>query len=103
MNEFVRDPHHDRTKELTQRQRQVLRLLAEGHSMKEVAAVLNHRCANRSFHKYRIMEEFDLKTNSDLVRFAIRHHLSPKDSDAHNKCCPVTLEHAELLLYLRAG
>jgi DNA-binding CsgD family transcriptional regulator len=28
-----------------------------------------------AFHKYRIMEEFGLKSNSDLVRFAIREHL----------------------------
>jgi len=75
MDEFVRDPHHYRTKELTQRQRQVLQLLAEGRSMKEAAAVLNIAVRTIAFHKYRIMEDFGLKTNSDLVRFAIRQHL----------------------------
>jgi DNA-binding NarL/FixJ family response regulator len=75
MDEFVRDPRHDRTKELTQRQRQVLQLLAEGRSMKEAAAVLNITVRTIAFHKYRIMEEFGLKTNSDLVRFAIRQHV----------------------------
>ena len=75
MDEFIRDPHPNRPKELTQRQRQVLQLLAEGNSMKEAAAVLNIAVRTIAFHKYRIMEEFGLRTNADLVRFAIREHL----------------------------
>jgi DNA-binding NarL/FixJ family response regulator len=75
MDEFVRDPHHDKTKELTQRQRQVLQLLAEGHSMKEAAVVLNIAVRTIAFHKYRIMEDFGLKNNSDLIRFAIRQRV----------------------------
>ncbi len=75
MDEFIRDPRQDRSKELTQRQRQVLQLLAEGHSMKEAAAVLDIAVRTIAFHKYRIMEEFDLKTNADLIRFAIREHI----------------------------
>jgi DNA-binding NarL/FixJ family response regulator len=75
MDEFIRDPHPTRAKELTLRQRQVLQLLAEGNSMKEAAAVLNIAVRTIAFHKYRIMEEFGLKTNADLVRFAIREHL----------------------------
>jgi DNA-binding NarL/FixJ family response regulator len=75
MEEFIRNPHTDRTKELTQRQRQVLQLLAEGNSMKQAAAILNIAVRTIAFHKYRIMEEFGLRTNADLVRFAIREHL----------------------------
>jgi DNA-binding NarL/FixJ family response regulator len=75
MDEFIRDPRHDRVKELTQRQRQVLQLLAEGRSMKEAATVLDIAVRTIAFHKYRIMEDFGLKTNADLVRFAIRQHL----------------------------
>jgi DNA-binding NarL/FixJ family response regulator len=75
MDEFIRGPHLDGSKELTQRQRQVLQLLAEGHSMKEAAATLNIAVRTIAFHKYRIMEDFGLKTNADLVRFAIREHL----------------------------
>jgi DNA-binding NarL/FixJ family response regulator len=75
MDEFIRDPRHDRAKELTQRQRQVLQLLAEGRSMKEAATVLDIAVRTIAFHKYRIMEDFGLKTNADLVRFAIRQHL----------------------------
>ena len=43
--------------------------------MKEAAVVLNIAVRTIAFHKYRIMEDFGLKTNSDLVRFAIREHL----------------------------
>jgi DNA-binding NarL/FixJ family response regulator len=75
MFEFIRDPNQRRLKQLTQRQRQVLQLLAEGHSMKEAASVLNIAVRTIAFHKYRIMEDFGLKNNADLVRLAIREHL----------------------------
>jgi DNA-binding NarL/FixJ family response regulator len=75
LEEFVRDPRTDRLKHLTPRQREVLQLLAEGRTMKEVAAVLHVTTRTVAFHKYRIMEEFSLENNSDLVRFAIKEHL----------------------------
>jgi DNA-binding NarL/FixJ family response regulator len=65
----------DHLKSLTARQREVLRLLAEGRTMKQVAAILNLSARTIAFHKYHIMEEFGLKTNSDLIRFAIREHI----------------------------
>jgi DNA-binding NarL/FixJ family response regulator len=77
MNEFIRDPNQYPGKEMTQRQRQVLQLLAEGHSMKEAAAILSIAARTIAFHKYRIMKNFGLKNNADLVRFAIREHLIP--------------------------
>ena len=58
---------------LTTRQREVLQLLAEGHSMKAVANILALSPRTIAFHKYRIMEELSLKTNADLVQFAIKH------------------------------
>jgi DNA-binding CsgD family transcriptional regulator len=58
---------------LTSRQREVLQLLAEGHSMKEVANILDLSPRTIAFHKYRIMEELGLKTNANLVQFAIKH------------------------------
>lgn len=75
IDEFVRIPQPTRTKELTKRQRQVVQLLAEGLSMKEAAEVLSIAVRTVAFHKYRIMDDFGLKTNSDLIRFAIREHL----------------------------
>jgi DNA-binding NarL/FixJ family response regulator len=79
VDEFIRDPQPSGAKELTPRQRQVLQLLAEGRSMKEAAAVLDIAVRTIAFHKYRIMEDFGLKTNSDLVRFAIREHIISED------------------------
>jgi DNA-binding CsgD family transcriptional regulator len=43
--------------------------------MKEVADVLNVTARTVAFHKYKIMEEFELKTNSDLLRFAMKERL----------------------------
>jgi DNA-binding NarL/FixJ family response regulator len=75
IDELVHAPQQSRAKELTTRQRQVVQLLAEGRSMKEAAEILNIAVRTIAFHKYRIMEDFGLKTNSDLVRFAMREHL----------------------------
>jgi DNA-binding NarL/FixJ family response regulator len=77
MEGFIRDPLPHSPKELTPRQREVLHLLAEGRTMKETAELLHLAPRTIAFHKYRIMEEFGLKSNSDLVRFAIREHVIP--------------------------
>jgi DNA-binding NarL/FixJ family response regulator len=63
------------TRQLTARQREVLQLLAEGKSMKEVASVLNVTARTIAFHKYRMMEQLNIKTNAELIQYAIRHHL----------------------------
>lgn len=60
---------------LTQRQREVLQLLAEGRSMKEVAFALDVTPRTVAFHKYRIMEDLNLKTNAELIRYAVRRHI----------------------------
>src|SRR5947209_4821344 len=60
---------------LTVRQREVLQLLAEGKCMKEVAGVLNLTTRTVAFHKYRIMEVLNAKSNAELVQYAIRNHL----------------------------
>ena len=75
LERFVRDPRPDRKKNLTPRQREVLQLLAEGRTMKETAALLNITERTVAFHKYQIMEEYSLKTQSDLVMFAIKQHV----------------------------
>ena len=63
------------TRQLTTRQREVLQLLAEGKSMKEIASVLNVAPRTVAFHKYRMMEQLKIKTNAELIQYAIRHHL----------------------------
>jgi len=62
-------------KQLTSRQREVLQLLAEGKSMKEVGSILNVTARTVAFHKYRMMEQLKIKTNAELIQYAIRHHL----------------------------
>jgi len=71
---------NDREKEcepLTDRQREVLQLLAEGQSMKEAANTLNMTDRTVAFHKYRIMKKLRLHSSADLVRYAMRKHIIP--------------------------
>ncbi len=71
----TRENKADCGKKLTQRQREVLQLLAEGHTMKEAAAILHVATRTVAFHKYRIMREFRLQNNSELLRFAMKQKL----------------------------
>jgi len=63
----------DAESNLTPRQREVLQLLAEGRSAKEIAEMLCISPRTVEFHKYRMMEELGIKTSSELVRYAVRH------------------------------
>ena len=58
---------------LTPRQREVLQLVAEGHSIKEIAGILNISPKTVEFHKYSIMEELSLRTTAELTQYAIKH------------------------------
>src|SRR5437660_9497313 len=66
---------YTKEKRITRRQSEVLQLLAEGMSMKEIANILNLKPGTVAFHKYRIMETLGLKTSAELVQYAIKHHL----------------------------
>lgn len=61
---------------LTLRQKEVLQLLAEGRSMKEVAAILNVTPRTVAFHKYTMMEQLGIKTSAELIQYAIRHSIA---------------------------
>jgi DNA-binding NarL/FixJ family response regulator len=71
MNADENKPGHD----LTPRQREVLQLIAEGHSMKEVATVLNLTPRTVAFHKYRMMEQLNVKSTAELIQYAVKHHI----------------------------
>jgi DNA-binding NarL/FixJ family response regulator len=71
MDAANRRPSHD----LTPRQREVLQLIAEGHSMKQVAALLNVTPRTVAFHKYRMMEQLNIRSSAELIQFAITHHI----------------------------
>lgn len=58
---------------LSPRQKEVLQLLAEGKSTKEVAAALNISPRTAEFHKYRMMEQLKLKTSAELIQYAVKH------------------------------
>ena len=60
---------------LTDRQREVLQLLAEGKVMKEVGDLLNMTARTVAYHKYRMMEVLGAKSNAELVKYAVRNHI----------------------------
>ena len=64
-----KEPQKSSTR-LTLRQREVLQLLSEGRSMKEVALVLEITPRTVAYHKYRVMQDFNLHNNAALFRFA---------------------------------
>ena len=63
------------SKALTERQRDVVQLFAEGCSIKQIAGHLNLSEKTVEFHKHHIMQSFNLKSNADLVLFALQHGL----------------------------
>jgi DNA-binding NarL/FixJ family response regulator len=60
---------------LTHRQREVLQLLAEGKVMKEIAAILHTSPRTVNYHKYTMMKILGVKSNAELVRYAVRNHI----------------------------
>lgn len=58
--------------QLTERQREVLQLVAEGKTPKEIAAVLNVSSRTVEFHKYRIMKTLGLRTIAELATYAVK-------------------------------
>jgi DNA-binding NarL/FixJ family response regulator len=60
---------------LTPRQREILQLVAEGQSAKQIAAMLDISPRTVEFHKYQTMETLGLHTNAELVHFAIKYGL----------------------------
>jgi DNA-binding NarL/FixJ family response regulator len=72
----LRDPKaREHIAEPTPRQREVIQLLAEGRSMKEVAAILQITKRTVAAHKYAVMDLLQLKTNADLVQYAIKRRI----------------------------
>ena len=74
--EALQQPSDRRSGEdLTPRQREVLQLLAEGRSMKEVASLLSLTPRTVAFHKYQMMEQLKVKSTAELIQYAVKHHL----------------------------
>ena len=76
-----REPPH----KLTLRQKEVLQLLAEGRSMKEVAYLLSITTRTVAFHKYTMMEQLQVKSTAQLIQYAMKNSIlanSKSDSSA---------------------
>jgi DNA-binding CsgD family transcriptional regulator len=62
---------------LRPRQREVLRLLSDGYSMKEIARELKITARTVAFHKYSLMAELGIRSTAGLIQFASRAHCIP--------------------------
>jgi DNA-binding NarL/FixJ family response regulator len=70
----LREPKaREHAPEPTARQREVIQLLAEGRSMKQVADVLNISTRTVALHKYKVMDLLQIKSGAELVQYAIKH------------------------------
>ena len=75
-NISLRDPEErENAPKPTARQRQVIQLLAEGRSMKEIADLLHITMRTVASHKYRVMEILQIKTSAELVRYAVKQRI----------------------------
>jgi len=71
-------PEDASRRELTPRQREVLRLLAQGKRMKEIAAELELSVRTVENHKAHLLQVLSLGSTAELVRFAIKQHIVPE-------------------------
>jgi DNA-binding NarL/FixJ family response regulator len=75
-NIFLREPkNREHAPEPTARQREVIQLLAEGRTMKEVGRLLYITPRTVAAHKYTVMELLQLKSSAELVQYAIKHRI----------------------------
>jgi DNA-binding NarL/FixJ family response regulator len=73
VSNFLEEPKPaKKSSELSPRQREVLQLLAEGHTMKEIARILKITPRTVAFHKYSMMEELGVRSSAELVQYAIK-------------------------------
>ncbi len=60
---------------LTERQREVLALLVQGNTMREVATILKITPRTVAFHKYRMMSALDVSSSAELISYAVRRRI----------------------------
>jgi len=66
-------PEKDLFQKISPRQREILQLLAEGKSAKIIASILDISTRTVEFHKYRMMQQLNIKTSAELIQYAVRH------------------------------
>jgi DNA-binding NarL/FixJ family response regulator len=73
---FLDGPDPNKKSEaLSPRQREVLQLLAEGHSMKEIGRILQITARTVAFHKYAMMDHLGITSSAELIQFAVKQHV----------------------------
>jgi len=76
VNNFLQEPEPAQEfHKLSPRQREVLQLLAEGHTMKEIARILRISPRTVAFHKYGMMEQLRIRSSAELVQYAIKNRV----------------------------
>jgi DNA-binding NarL/FixJ family response regulator len=73
LHEIQHGPRHANAGSLTPRQREILQLLAEGRSAKEIAKTLAISARTVEFHKYQMMEAQGLHSSAELIHYAIKN------------------------------
>ena len=71
-DDAVKDP----VRKLTLRQREILNLLVDGRTAKEIARRLNISPRTVEFHKYTMMDTLGMSTSTELIRFALKNHIA---------------------------
>jgi len=72
---MLQSPQSAPARQLTPRQREIVQLVAEGHSLKEVGAILSISPRTVAFHKARAMEQLHIRTTAELIQYALQNHL----------------------------
>ena len=72
---MLQSPQSAPAPQLTPRQREIVQLVAEGHSLKEVGAILSISPRTVAFHKARAMEQLHIRTTAELIQYALQNHL----------------------------
>ena len=60
---------------LSDREKEIVQLVAEGHSLKEVGSILSISPRTVAFHKARIMEQLQIRTTAELIQYALANHI----------------------------
>jgi DNA-binding NarL/FixJ family response regulator len=82
---------------VTPRETEILQLLAEGNSMKQIAGMLAISQRTVAFHKYKMMERLGIRSSAELIQYAVRNHMAPQSenwalNDFHNTNAVVAIE-----------
>jgi DNA-binding NarL/FixJ family response regulator len=75
LGSLIKGEKRDLSAKLTVRQREILQLLAEGNTMRKTASLLCITPRTVAFHKYRIMQSLGIKSNAELIKFALQNGL----------------------------